>query len=63
MELNFATAAIPVLNVTLASKEIIAGTIAPDHLAVVYASLVVFALGSLALSVIWFRRESTLFRT
>lgn len=62
VDMNFLTAIIPVLNVSLATKEIISGTIQTHHLAAVYASLVVFAMGSLGLSVLWFRRESTIFR-
>jgi sodium transport system permease protein len=63
MEMNAATALIPVLNVSLASKEIIAGTMSIGHLALVYVSLIVLALASLYGSVWWFKRESTIFRT
>jgi sodium transport system permease protein len=61
--MNYKTALVPVLNVSLATKEIIAGTISAGHLAVVYASLVIFAVLSLWGSVLWFRRESTIFRS
>jgi sodium transport system permease protein len=54
---------IPVLNVSLATKAIIAGTIQPGQLAVVYASLITFALLSLWGSAWWFGRESTIFRS
>lgn len=63
IELSTTTALIPVLNVSLASREIIAGTIAPGYLVLTYASLFVFALASLWGSVWWFKRESTIFRT
>jgi sodium transport system permease protein len=61
--MNFKTALIPVLNVSLATKEIIAGTMKPGDLAVVYASLSLYAVLSLLGSVLWFRRESTIFRS
>jgi len=63
IEMNVTTALIPVLNVSLASKEIIAGTMSMGHLALVYTSLITLALASLYGSVWWFKRESTIFRT
>ena len=63
ISMNFKTALIPVLNVSLATKEIIAGTMTTGTLAVVYISLSVYALLSLLGSVLWFRRESTIFRS
>lgn len=63
IEMNSTTALIPVLNVSLASKEIIAGTMSMGHLALVYASLITLALASLYGSAWWFKRESTIFRT
>ena len=63
ISLNFKTAIIPVLNVTLATKEIIAGTITTANLVVVYISLVALAVLSLWGSVLWFKRESTVFRS
>jgi sodium transport system permease protein len=63
IKMSYATAMIPVLNVSLATKEIIAGTMRTPHLVVVYASLVALALVSLYGSVWWFRRESTIFRS
>jgi len=61
--MSYQTALIPVLNVSLATKEIIAGTMPPGVLAVVYVSLVFFALLSLGGSVLWFNKESTIFRS
>jgi sodium transport system permease protein len=61
--MSYKTALIPVLNVSLATKEIIAGTIQTPHLVVVYASLVTLAMLSLWGSAWWFRRESTIFRS
>ncbi len=61
--MSYATAAIPVLNVSLATKEIVAGTMQTPHLIVVYVSLIALALASLYGSVWWFKRESTIFRS
>jgi sodium transport system permease protein len=63
IELGFANAWIPVLNVSLATKEILAGTIQPGELAVVYVSLIALAVASLWGSAWWFGRESTIFRS
>ncbi len=63
MESNITTALIPILNVSLATKDVIAGTINPIHLIVSYASLVVLATASMWFAVMWFNREETLFRT
>jgi sodium transport system permease protein len=63
IKMSYTTAVIPILNVSLATKEIVAGTMQPAHLAVVYASLVALALLSLYGSVWWFKRESTIFRS
>lgn len=62
IELNAKTALIPILNVSLAAKEIISGTIAPGLLAEVYVSLVVLAGVSLYGCTWWFDREKTMFR-
>ena len=56
------TALIPVLNVSLATKEIIAGTIKTGRLLEVYASLLVLAGLSLFGCARWFEREETIFR-
>ena len=63
IKMSYATAMIPVLNVSLATKELIAGTMQTPHLIVVYVSLVALALLSLYGSVWWFKRESTIFRS
>jgi sodium transport system permease protein len=56
------TAMIPVLNVSLATKEIIAGTIKTGLLLEVYASLFLLAALSLFGCARWFEREETIFR-
>jgi sodium transport system permease protein len=63
VEMNYATALVPVLNVSLATREIIAGTISLPHRAVVYASLILLAFLRLGGSAWWFSRESTIFRS
>ena len=62
IELNAVTSLIPVLNVSLASKEIFAGTIKLPLLFEVYASLIALAALSLYACAKWFERESTVFR-
>ncbi len=62
IELNFTTALIPILNVSLATKDVLAGTIDPLLLAEVYVSLFIYASISLLFCVKWFKREETLFR-
>ncbi len=63
VELTAVTALVPVLNVSLATKAIIAGTAAPGLLVIVYASLVVLAGLSLYLCSVYFRKEDIIFRT
>jgi sodium transport system permease protein len=60
--LNATTALIPVLNVSLATKEIISGTIKTGLLLEVYASLLVLASLSLFFCSWWFKREEVIFR-
>jgi sodium transport system permease protein len=62
MTLSTTTALIPILNVSLATKAIIAGTISPMILAEVYVSLIVFAGASLYVCAKIFGREGTIFR-
>lgn len=63
IELSYSNAWIPVLNVSLATKEILAGTIRAGELSVVYVSLIVLAVLTLRGSAWWFGRESTIFRS
>jgi sodium transport system permease protein len=62
MTLNTGTALIPILNVSLATKAIIAGTITPVILAEVYLSLIGLAALSLWMCSWMFGREGTIFR-
>lgn len=63
MELTATTALIPVLNISLASKAILSGTISYPLLAEVYASLVALAAIGLFGCSKWFSREQTIFRS
>lgn len=63
MELTSKTALIPIMNVALATKDVLAGSIDPILLAEVYLSLFALAGLSLWFCVKWFNREETLFRT
>ena len=62
VELGALTAFIPILNISLAAKEILSGTIAIPLLLAVYASLIALAGLSLYGCAKWFERESTIFR-
>lgn len=62
IELNYKTALIPITNVALATKDVLAGSIKPILLAEVYLSLFILAGLSLWFCVKWFHREETLFR-
>ncbi len=57
------TALIPVLNVSLATRELLAGTAQPVLVALVFASLVLLAAGSLWACTRWFAREDIVFRS
>ena len=63
IELNATTALVPILNVALATKDLLAGSINPFYLAEVYVSLLVLAGVSIWGCVIWFNREATIFRS
>jgi sodium transport system permease protein len=61
-KLNALTALIPIFNVSLATKEIISGTIQTGLLLEVYLSLIVLATVSLLFCSWWFKREEVIFR-
>ncbi len=63
IELNFLTALIPIFNIALASREVIAGTIDYGLLAVVFASLIAFAGLGILFCVKWFSHEGNILRT
>ena len=62
MSLTTSTAIIPILNVSLATRGIIAGTFSPLILAEVYVSLIVYAGVSLFVCAKIFAREDAIFR-
>lgn len=62
IKLNLKTALIPILNVSLATKEIIAGTIEYSLLAATVGSLIVLALISLSVTARFMSNENIIFR-
>jgi sodium transport system permease protein len=62
MKLSWQTAWIPILNIALATKEIIAGTINNLQYGVIVASLVGFAFGALLLSIRQFSSEKNILK-
>lgn len=62
IEYNLVTALIPIVNITLATKEIIAGTIHIPHYLVTVISLVGLAAISVSFCAKWFDKESNILR-
>ncbi|CAM2005855.1 ABC transporter permease [Acanthopleuribacter pedis] len=62
MKLSYQTALIPLLNVSLASKEIIKGTIDPLQYVLIFVSTLVIAVLGIIFCTKWFQREDVLFR-
>lgn len=62
VELNAKLALIPILNVSLVSKEMISGTFPWGMMALIFGSSCVYGLVALSLAVRMFNRESVLFR-
>ncbi|HEV2488333.1 MAG TPA: ABC transporter permease [Candidatus Acidoferrales bacterium] len=63
VELNWKTALIPILNVSLVSKEIFAATYHWSYIALIFATTCVYAAIGIAAAVHMFNREDVLFRT
>ena len=63
IELNVWTAIVPVLNVSLATKAVIGGSLSTGILLLIYASLIVLAAIALVVCAQMFQRESVIFRT
>lgn len=61
--LTAVTAVIPVLNVSLATRELVAGTAPPALVVLVFASLLALAGASLFACSRWFAREDVVFRS
>jgi len=62
IKLTAKSALIPILNISLATKDIISGTVKWGLFAEVYISLIVLAGVALFICAKWFERESTMFR-
>jgi sodium transport system permease protein len=63
VELNYALSLVPVLNVSLAGREIMSGLFHWNYLAVVFLSMCLYAAAAVAVAVALFKREDVLFRT
>lgn len=63
IELNIGTALIPILNVALASKEIVAGTVEALPLILVFVSLIALAAITIFISAMRFSHESNVLRS
>ncbi len=63
VELNAKLALVPILNVSLACKELVSGVWSWQYLALIFGSTSLYAAIALALAVRMFNRESVLFRT
>ncbi len=63
VELNARLALVPILNVSLAGKELVSGAWPWGHLALIFGSSCAYAAIAVALAVRTFNRESVLFRT
>ncbi len=58
IKLDWSTVFVPILNVALATKEIVAGTIQPIHYIVVVVSLIILAIIAVAISYRQFSKEN-----
>ena len=63
VELNARLALVPILNVSLVSKELVSGVWHWQYLALIFGSTCLYAAAALALAVRMFNREDVLFRT
>lgn len=63
VELNPKLALVPILNVSLVSKEILTGNYPWSFILLIFASSCVYAAAALGIAVAAFKRESVLFRT
>jgi sodium transport system permease protein len=62
VELNAGLALIPVLNISLVSKEIVAGTYHWNYIVLIFVSSCAYAAAALAVAIRLFQREEVLFR-
>jgi len=62
MEIDHTTALMPLINVGLLTKEILAGSVEPIYFIETLSSLLFFAAVGIRFSVYWFDKENTIFR-
>ena len=62
IELNWKTALIPIINISLISKDILAGTVSADLFFEVFVSMIFLAAIGLVFTRWWFNREEVIFR-
>ena len=62
IEIDHITALIPLINVGLLTKEILAGSVEPIYFIETLSSLLFFAAIGIKFSVYWFNKENTIFR-
>ena len=62
MEMDHSTALMPLINVGLLTKEILAGSVEPIYFIETLLSLLFFAAIGIRFSVFWFEKENTIFR-
>ena len=62
IEIDHITALIPLINVGLLTKEILAGSVEPIYFIETLSSLLFFAAIGIRFSVYWFNKENTIFR-
>jgi sodium transport system permease protein len=63
IDLNATLAFVPLLNLSLACKEMLSGVWHWSYLGIIFGSTCVYAVGALALAVKMFNREDVIFRT
>jgi len=62
MKLNAGTALVPIVNISLAAKEIISGTMNYAYYIIVITSLCVYAAITVIIAKFWFGKESNILR-
>lgn len=63
IELDARLSLVPILNVSLVSKDILTGTYQWNYIAIIFVSSCVYAAAALGIAAAAFKRESVLFRT
>ena len=62
MELNLKTALIPIVNISLAIRELLKGTVEYNHVYLIIGSTSIIAMISILFCIKWFNKEEVLFR-